>query len=101
MTFAYSVHAEFDTPALCTEWMDWLLHGHLEDVVRAGALSAELVQWNETRAESRYTFKDAAAFATYEATHAVKLRAEGLAKFPPSRGVRMSRSTGTLKARLP
>lgn len=101
MTFSYAVHAEFDSAEVCTEWMEWLLHGHLADVVKSGALTAELVQWSPTRAESRYTFTDAAAFATYEQVHAPKLRAEGLAKFPPSRGVRMSRLTGELKLRLP
>lgn len=101
MTFAYTVHAEFDSSDVCTEWQQWLLQGHLADVVKAGALTAELVQWNEKRCEARYTFQDAEAFATYENMHAPPLRAEGLKKFPPSRGVRMSRSTGESKLRLP
>ncbi len=101
MKFAYTVNAEFDSPEVCTEWLEWLLNGHLADVVKAGALAAEAVQWTPLRAEARYTFADAAAFETYEQQHAPPLRAEGLKKFPPSRGVRMSRSTGALKLRVP
>ena len=101
MTFAYTVHAAFDDPAVATEWADWLRNGHFADVLAAGAGSAELVQRAPLELEARYWFADAAAFARYEQESAPKLRAEGLTKFPPSRGVRLSRTMGGVLFRLP
>lgn len=101
MTFAYSVLADFDDPAVAEEWVHWLVDGHLDDVVKAGAQAAELVRWGPLRLESRYRFESPEAFATYERDHAPKLRAEGLQKFPPSRGIRMTRSTGEILAVRP
>lgn len=101
MTFAYTVHAFFDDQAVATQWAAWLQNGHLADVLAAGAGSAELVQLAPLELEARYWFADAVAFAKYEEQSAPKLRAEGLAKFPASRGVRLSRSTGEVLLRLP
>lgn len=96
--FSYVVRAEFDTAELAEEWIAWLLHGHLEDVVKAGALEASLVRLTPMLAEARYVFTDAAAFAEYEKGPAVALRAESAQKFPASRGLRMSRSSGEILA---
>jgi hypothetical protein len=98
MTFAYTVHGEFESPDVAAEWVAWLRHGHLDDVLQGGALQAVLVQLSPLKFEVRYLFADAAAFAAYEQGAAPKLRAEGLAKFPPSRGVKMARSTGEVLA---
>lgn len=98
--FAYTVTGEFDDAAVAAEWVSWLEHGHLADVRAGGALEAVLVQLTPLKFEVRYLFADAAAFAKYEQEHAPKLRAEGLSKFPPSRGVRMSRSTGEVLTAL-
>lgn len=92
--YSYAVRAKFETEALAREWMDWLTHGHLADVVKAGALRAMLVQLAPLEAEARYVFASEAAFKAYEAGPAVALRAEGAAKFPPSRGVTMTRAQG-------
>jgi len=103
MTFLYTVHAEFDSQAVCDEWVDWLAHGHLADVMAGGATSARVVRVHGEvlRCESQYVFPSAEAFAEYERVHAPPLRAEGLKKFPPERGVRMRRSTATVVAALP
>lgn len=100
MSFAYTVTAEFDDPNVATEWVTWLQHGHLDDVLEGGALEAELVQFSPTKLEVRYRFASAESFAAYERDFAPKLRAEGLAKFPAARGVRMSRSTGAVLTSL-
>ncbi len=99
-TFRYTVHAELDTQAVADEWVAWLEHGHLDDVRRGGASWAEVVQLDTAdgalRFEARYDFPSRETFARYEATAAPALRAEGLTKFPASRGVRLTRSTGVV-----
>ena len=100
MTFAYSVRATFDEAAVAREYSDWLTGGHLADVIKGGAQQATLVQLGPLEFEARYLFADAAAFATYEKVHAPALRAEGLAKFPASRGVKMTRSQGEVLLHL-
>ncbi|MFO0596680.1 MAG: hypothetical protein U0228_15290 [Myxococcaceae bacterium] len=92
--FTYSVNAKFERPELAKEWVDWLQRGHLQAVIDAGAREAMLVQLGPLEFEARYRFTDEAAFRAYEAGPAVPLRAEGVAKFPPSRGVVMTRSLG-------
>ena len=101
MSFAYTVHAVFDEQAVADEWAAWLRNGHFADVMAGGAHGAELVQRAPLELEARYWFADAAAFTKYEQQSAPKLRAEGLAKFPASRGVRMSRSLGEVLFHLP
>lgn len=101
MSFAYSVRAAFDDAAVAAEYSAWLRDGHLADVINGGAQEAMLVQLGPLEFEARYLFADAAAFAKYEQLSAPALRAEGLAKFPASRGVRMTRSQGEVLLRLP
>lgn len=98
--FLYSVRSTFTDPAVRREFIAWLRDGHLADVVRAGALDAELVEFAVPgdaplgaigEVETRYHFASRAAFEEYAAGPAVELRAEGAAKFPPSRGIVMTR----------
>ncbi|MBE2251109.1 MAG: DUF4286 family protein [Myxococcus sp.] len=96
MGIVYTVMAEFDDLAVASEWVHWLQHGHLAEVLAGGATHAMIVRVEPTdaqplRFESRYRFASMAAFIEYETKWAPKLRAEGLAKFPPTRGVRMTR----------
>jgi hypothetical protein len=99
--FSYTVAVEFDgepaaARAVAAEYEAWLVDGHLADVVAAGAREASMVRLDgeRPRLEAHYLFADAAAFARYEQGPAAALRADGLARFPPSRGVRASRRTG-------
>lgn len=101
MRFAYTVHAQFDALEVAADWVAWLRDGHFEDVMKGGALEAMVVQLEPLKLEARYLFADREAFATYERDSAPKLRAEGLAKFPASRGVQMSRSMGDVLVKLP
>ena len=94
---AYTVHVEFPDAALCDEYIAWLEHGHLQQVVDAGAERATLVQLDATHLEVRYRFASREAFAAYEAGPAVALRADSAARFPPSRGLVARRSTGTIR----
>jgi hypothetical protein len=106
MAFTYTVIGDFDDAAVAGEWIDWLRNGHLKAVLDGGALSAELVRLEPTaaaplRLEVRYRFADRAAFERYERDVAPALRADGLARFPPSRGVRLTRVLGEVLASLP
>ena len=101
MRFAYTVHAQFDAPDVAAEWVAWLKDGHFADVMKGGALEAMVVQLEPLKLEARYLFADRAAFTKYEQETAPKLRAEGLSKFPATRGVRMSRSMGDVLITLP
>ena len=97
--FSYTVAAEFTDASIRDEWVAWLRDGHLADVFRGGAIRAEVIvedvpEGQPPRAEVRYHFASREAFATYEREHAPRLRAEGLERFPPARGIRYVRRTG-------
>ena len=96
--FLYTVACEFDSADVARAWVDWLEREHLEDVCRAGAISAELtrVDGDDLRYEVRYCFGDRSQFDTYEREEAPRLRAEGLRLFPLELGLRYSRSTREL-----
>lgn len=105
MGIVYTVMAEFDDLAVASEWVHWLQNGHLAEVLQGGATQAMIVRVEPTdrhplRFESRYRFPSMAAFIEYETNHAPKLRAEGLAKFPASRGVRMTRQLAEVLTEL-
>lgn len=109
--FAYTVRCEFASEDVAREWIEWLRSEHLRDVCEAGARDAEVVAVdaadgaNNPReaasavaVEVRYHFEDRDAFAKYERDHAPRLRAEGLKRFPPERGLIYARSTGEVVA---
>ena len=93
---AYTVSAEFTSVDVAAEWVEWLETEHLAHVIEAGALDAEIVRidGDGIRFEVRYHFLDRDAFKQYEAEHAPALRAAGLKRFPPERGVKLTRSLG-------
>lgn len=97
--YSYVVHVEVDDAQTAEAFVAWLSGGHLAAVVRGGALSGEVVALEGApahRLEVRYRFATAEDFTRYEATAAPALREEGRRLFPPERGVRMRRSTGTV-----
>ena len=98
--FLYSVRSTFTNAAVRAEFIAWLRDGHLADVVKAGALDAELFEFELgadapagaiADVETRYHFASRAAFDAYANGPAIPLRAQGAAKFPPSRGMVMTR----------
>jgi hypothetical protein len=82
----YSVTATISDPLLAREYAAWLGGGHIQEVVRAGALSGELLEFEDdgsgcVRVQARYVFANREAFEAYVRDHAPRLRGEGLAKF--------------------
>ncbi|MHC5001634.1 MAG: DUF4286 family protein [Planctomycetota bacterium] len=98
--YCYTVRCEFDDPALVDRWVEWLRDEHLAEVCDAGARDAEVIRLDgdPPRCEVRYHFVSIADFKRYERDHAPRLRAAGLERFPPERGVRYQRSTGSVVA---
>lgn len=93
---AYTVSAMLPDEGTAREYLDWLLSGHVRGVVRAGALSGSAARIvdppSPIRVEARYIFANMPAYQAYLLEHAPALRAEGLARFPASRGIRFERS---------
>lgn len=89
-------------------YVDWLVGGHIRDVIDAGAQSGTLVRLDPTdggthRAEMRYLFESREAFVAYEQGPAVALRAEGIGLFGPQseHPIRFQRTQGGVVAVLP
>ncbi len=93
----YTVRIEAPSEAVRGELLAWLEDDHAADVVRAGALDAEVTLLDDGALECRYRFASREAFEAYEAGPAVALREDGRARFGPDRGVRMSRTVGELR----
>lgn len=95
---AYSVVATLPDQQTADEYVAWLEDGHVDKVVEGGAHSAMIVRMVEpespTQVEVRYIFANRQAFDRYVSLAAPGLRAEGLRKFPPERGVRFDRRLG-------
>lgn len=95
---AYTVSATFRDVETRDEFVRWLLEGHISDVVRGGATSGTVVVVSEPdspiRVDCRYLFPERDAYDRYLSEHAPALRSEGLAKFPPARGVALTRTVG-------
>jgi hypothetical protein len=100
-SIAYTVSATFTDCQLADEWIAWLTGGHIEEVLKGGATDAEILRMDgdDCRYEIRYHFPSREVFRAYEKNHAPRLRAEGLEKFPASRGITYARSTAAVKAR--
>jgi hypothetical protein len=100
----YSVIATIPDEQTRDEYLEWLEREHIADVVRAGARSGRAVLVVEPgeplQVESQYEFESMAAFDRYVAEEAPRLRAEGLRRFGPERGIRFERRVGEVRARV-
>lgn len=95
----YTVTATFPDRTLLSAYLAWLTEGHVQEVLDAGATHAtvaEIVNADPPAVESQYVFESPAAFDRYEAEHAPRLRADGLARFGPGTGIRFARRTAHL-----
>lgn len=98
----YTVRASFTDRAVAEEWLAWLREGHIAEVMRGGALDAAIVALEDAAEPTTHTFDvhyhfaSREAFARYEREFAPALRADGLAKFPTSRGIAYRRSVGRI-----
>jgi len=99
---AYTVHAEFDNESVRDEFVEWLEDGHVDAVIKGGAHSAMIVRFGPDNADAswgvevRYIFSTREIFDRYQEHYAPALRADGLERFPPERGVRLSRTIGEI-----
>lgn len=95
---AYTVIATFPDPGLADEYVAWFEDGHVDAVIEGGARSAMIVRVIEpsepTQVETRYVFRSREDFDRYVAKVAPALRADGLRRFGPERGIRMERRLG-------
>jgi len=99
-SIAYTVVATFPDGTLADAYIHWLTTGHIEAVIQGGATSALVVRISDPadppQVESRYVFADRPAFDRYVSEVAPPLRADGLKRFGPDRGVRMERRIGEI-----
>lgn len=80
-------------------YLDWLTGGHIQEVIEGGALCGHAVLQTDPPAPivvSRYRFPSIAAYETYVAQTAPRLRADGLARFGPQTGIAMERTLGAV-----
>lgn len=95
---AYSVTATLPDQDLAREYITWLEDGHVDEVIKHGAHSAMIVRISDPaspiQVETRYIFANREVFDRYISHAAPGLRAEGLRRFPPDRGIRFERRIG-------
>ena len=101
----YMVTATLPSKAVADEFVAWLEDGHVRQVVDAGAASGVIVRLDpdpsgNPRVMTQYTFASRGEFDSYVAVHAPALRADGLNKFPPERGISFERRVGTIVGSL-
>ncbi len=93
----YTVRSEFPDAATRSRYLAWLTGGHAAALVsEGGALRAEVAELDDGTVEARYLFASREAFDAYEAGPAIALRAEGATLFPPSAGIRTTRTHGLI-----
>ena len=94
--FSYTVSCRFTNPSVASRWLQWLKTEHIQDVIDAGAQSAEVFEMmdGELEYQIRYQFASQEAFEKYDSEKAPALREEGLEKFPLSLGLEYHRTTG-------
>ena len=95
---AYTVTATLPDQALASEYISWLEDGHVDQVLQHGAHTAMIVRITDPappiQVETRYIFANRQAFDRYLKEAAPRLRAEGIGRFPPERGIRFDRRVG-------
>lgn len=97
---AYTVIATFPDQRTMDEYIAWLEDGHIDQVLERGGHSAMIVRLDRAQAkdpircEVRYLFSTRENFDRYVEHHAPALRADGLKRFPPDRGIRFERTVG-------
>src|SRR5690606_41091277 len=99
---AYTVIARFPNEATRDEYVAWLEDGHIDQVIAHGAHSAMIVRLEPDgpgeapTVEVRYVFSTHENYDRYVREHAPALRADGLKRFPPERGVVFRRTVGVI-----
>ena len=80
---AYTVTATLPDEPTRDRYEQWLMGGHVQAVVAAGASFAQVIRLTDRplTVQTRYEFTSEAAYEGYLLDHAPRLRAEGLAAF--------------------
>ena len=82
------------------EYVAWLEDGHVDSVIEHGAHSAMIVRLEAVNGKQRvmtqYIFPTRELFDRYVSQFAPALRADGLKRFPPARGITFERTTGEI-----
>ena len=98
------VTANLPDEATAKEYLAWLEDGHVDQVIESGAHSAMMVRFDPEpqgakgpiRVLVQYIFPTRQVFQRYIEKHSPALRAEGLKKFGPERGVTFERAIGAI-----
>lgn len=99
---AYTVSAITPDEPTALRYRRWLVEEHCGQVIKAGALTAVVIEHDRPdgeagrTVEARYVFESRAALATYLDERAPALRAEGLKHFAPGTGVVLRRTVGVV-----
>ncbi|MGH7245139.1 MAG: DUF4286 family protein [Phycisphaerales bacterium] len=97
---AYTVFATLPDEPTAREYIGWLEGGHIAQVIQGGATAAQIIRVQSTaetiQLEIRYLFPNQQVFDRYVAEVAPALRADGLRRFPPERGIRFERRSGLI-----
>jgi hypothetical protein len=105
MRVSYAVTATLPDAATRDEYVAWLAGGHIQQVIQGGASDAAVILLDSDqglyRVRSQYSFPSRSAFDLYISDHAPALRADGLSRFPPGRGVSFVRELGTIHTAVP
>lgn len=96
----YRVVATLPDAASAERYQAWLTGGHVAEVCRLGQASASVVRLSGDghRFASTYRFESQQDLDRYEREFAPRLRAEGVALFPPESGIRFEREYGQILA---
>ena len=97
---AYTVTATLPDKATSSEYVAWLLDGHVDAVLAGGAIRANVVRIDRPadpiRVQTCYVFPSQEALDDYTQDHAPSLQADGLARFGPGRNVSFERTIGVI-----
>ena len=101
MRICYMVIATLPDAAIEREYVSWLEDGHVDAVISGGAHSAMIVRLEPAAGEkprvmTQYVFPTRELFDRYVAHFAPALRADGLKRFPPERGIVFERTIGEI-----
>jgi hypothetical protein len=98
---SYNVTCRVPGEGKAHEWLTWLQDEHINDVLKAGAISAEVIRFDDDGKpgilfQIRYKFNNRDAIEEYMKNYAPRLREDGLKKFPPEEGFLYDRSIGEI-----
>jgi len=96
---SYNVTCRAPGESKAHEWLSWLQDSHIEDVIKCGAIKAEIIRFDDDGKpgvlfQIRYYFKDRESLEDYVENHSTRLREDGVKNFPPEEGFLYERLIG-------